>query len=50
VFLDSIDHAKNIRGDDGNLRPGLITRSRQISRSPDAGDNRLNLYSAVSAG
>jgi hypothetical protein len=31
-------------------RPGLITRARQIRRSPDAGDNKFNLYSAVSAG
>jgi hypothetical protein len=28
----------------------LITRARQIRRSPAAGDNKFNLYSAVSAG
>ena len=28
----------------------MITRARQIRRSPDAGDNKFNLYSAVSAG
>src|ERR1035437_5044726 len=31
-------------------RPALITRARQIRRSPAAGDNKFNLYSAVSAG
>src|SRR5216684_765351 len=31
-------------------RPGLMTRARQIRRSPVAGDNKFNLYSAVSAG
>ena len=30
-------------------RPGFKTRARQISRLPDAGDNKFSLYSAVSA-
>ena len=50
MFLDAIGDTEHVGRDYRYLTPGLITRARQIRRSPIAGDSRFNLYSAVSAG